>query len=179
MLLCCYICLCRCIAYKEKDLIGKSFPPNFGESSCEVLLRDCDLIRTTMKTAIMGLMLGMLAVGGLIAGSAFMTGQAYAQPVNAATASNSDDDSVTQSNSAEVSQSSEIKCKASVDDNDGVQTGDNTNTAANDCDNTQEATVTQANVNEDNDYQTAIATACQSSAVAAATNLCGNTEEDD
>ena len=46
-----------------------------------------------MKTVLMSLTLGLLAVGGLIAGGAFMTGQAYAQPVNAATAANSDDDS--------------------------------------------------------------------------------------
>jgi hypothetical protein len=38
-----------------------------------------------------GIMLGMLAVTGLI-GGAYFTTQAYAQPVNAATAINSDDD---------------------------------------------------------------------------------------
>jgi hypothetical protein len=32
-----------------------------------------------MKTAIFGLMLGMLAMGGLIAGGALMAGQAFAQ----------------------------------------------------------------------------------------------------
>ena len=124
----------------------------------------------------MGLTLGLLAVGGLIAGGAFMT-SAYAQPVNAATAANSDDDTVSQSNSASVYQSSNIKCKASVDDNDGVQVGDNTNTAANDCDNEQYASVSQANVNEDNDVQTALATACQSLALGLADNFCGNTED--
>ena len=131
-----------------------------------------------MKTAIMGLMLGMLAVGGLIAGSAFMT-SAYAQPVNAATAANSDDDSVTQSNSAYVTQESTIKCKASVDDDDVVQVGSNTNTAANDCDNYQSASVSQGNVNVDDDVQTALATACQSIAGLAGANVCANIGEDD
>ena len=134
----------------------------------------------------MSLTLGLLAVGGLIAGGAFMTGQAFAtaqeepsDPVNAATASNSDDDTVTQSNSAYVTQESSIKCKASVDDNDGVQVGDNVNTAANDCDNYQSASVSQANVNQDNDVQTAIATACQSIAGLAGANVCANIGEDD
>ena len=113
----------------------------------------------------MSLTLGLLAVGGLIAGGAFMT-SAYAQPVNAATAANSDDDTVSQSNSASVYQSSEIKCKASVDDNDFVQVGDNINTAANDCDNTQTSTVSQANVNEDNDIQNARPCANQAIAIA-------------
>ena len=140
-----------------------------------------------MKTVLMSLTLGLLAVGGLIAGGAFMT-SAYAQaliedpdfdPVNTATASNSDDDSVTQSNTASVTQESKIKCKASVDDNDGVQVGDNTNTAANDCDNYQEANVAQANINTDNDVQTAIAQACQSLALGLATNICGNVEEEE
>ena len=139
-----------------------------------------------MKTVLMSLTLGLLAVGGLIAGGAFMTGQAFAtveeepsDPVNAATASNSDDDTVTQSNSAYVTQESSIKCKAHVDDNDGLQVGDNVNTAANDCDNYQSAEVSQANVNVDNDVQTALATACQSSAFLAAANICGNTEEEE
>lgn len=115
----------------------------------------------------MGLMLGMLAVvGGLIAGGAFMTGQAYAQPVNAATAANSDDDEVSQSNYASTYQSSETECKASVDDNDGVQVGDNTNTAANGCYSEQTSTVSQANANVDNDIQNARPCANQAIAIA-------------
>ena len=131
-----------------------------------------------MKTVLMGLTLGLLAVGGLIAGSAFMT-SAYAQPVNAATASNSDDDTVDQSNYADVYQSSSIKCKASVDDEDFIQVGDSANTAANDCDNTQTSTVAQANINSDDDVQTAIATACQANAFLLGTNACGNVEEEE
>ena len=135
-----------------------------------------------MKTAIIGLMLGILAVGGLIATGVFMT-SAYAtvmnpppdsDPVNTATASNSDDDPVTQSNTASVTQESKIKCKASVDDNDGVQVGNNVNTAANGCDNYQSASVSQANVNQDDDVQTALATACQAIAGLAATSACAN-----
>ena len=132
----------------------------------------------------MSLTLGLLAVGGLIGGGAFMT-SAYAtligdesDPVNAATAANSDDDSVTQSNSASVTQESKIKCKASVDDDDLVQVGSNTNTAANDCDNTQTATVGQANVNTDNDVQDAAAIACQSLGLLAGTSFCANTGEE-
>jgi hypothetical protein len=102
-----------------------------------------------------GLMLGMLAIGGLIAGGAmFTTGQAYAQS-NTAAAANSDDDYVSQSNSATVYQDAKVKCKASVDDNDGVQVGSNTNTAANACWSEQSSTIGQANVNEDNDVQEA------------------------
>jgi hypothetical protein len=132
-----------------------------------------------------GLMLGMLAIGGLIAGGAmFTTGQAYATPFtdpngdlsvsNTAAAANSDDDSVTQSNSATVYQDAEVKCKASVDDNDGVQEGSNTNTAANACSSEQSSTVGQANVNEDNDVQDASALACQTLA-GLGINFCGNT----
>src|SRR5918995_4462950 len=120
---------------------------------------------TTVNTK--GLVLGMLAIGGLIAGGAMFTGQAaYAQltisPVNAAAASNSDDDVVIQSNSANIKQKADVKCKASVDDDDFAQIGDNTNTAANACGTTQTASATQANVNTDNDIQVAEATACQS-----------------
>ena len=138
-----------------------------------------------MKTAIFGLTLGLLAVGGLIASGVFMT-HAYAttvedptDPINAATASNSDDDSVTQSNSASINQEAHVKCKASVSDDDGVQVGDNTNTAANGCYSEQTAANVQTNTNTDNDVQTAIATACQSIAGLAGTNLCANTESDD
>jgi hypothetical protein len=129
-----------------------------------------------------GLMLGMLAIGGLIAGGAMFQGQAYAQliginPVNAAAASNSDDDTVIQANSATVKQESETKCEAKVSDDDKFQVGDNVNAAANDCDTTQEATVAQANVNTDNDVQVAEATACQALAGGAAANLCDNVVE--
>ena len=125
------------------------------------------------------LMLGMLAIGGLIAGGAFFTGNAaYAQsitvsPVNAAAASNSDDDTVSQSNTATIKQSSKVKCKASVEDNDVAQLGANLNTAANVCGSTQTVTNTQANVNTDNDVQVATATACQAlSVLGLASNLC-------
>lgn len=108
----------------------------------------------------MGLMLGMLAVGGLLAGGAFMTEQVYAQPVNTGTAAISDDDEVSQSNAASIYQSPETACNASVDDSDGIQAGDSTNTAANDCDSEQTASVSQANTNEDDDVQ--IIPFCQS-----------------
>jgi hypothetical protein len=132
---------------------------------------------TTVNTK--GLVLGMLAIGGLIAGGAMFTGQqAHAQltisPVNAAAASNSDDDVVIQSNKAEVKQKGEVKCKASVEDNDKVQVGDNTNTAANGCSVSQSSTIGQANVNTDNDVQVAEATACQSLALGFGINFCDN-----
>jgi hypothetical protein len=128
-----------------------------------------------------GLMLGMLAIGGLIAGGAMFTGtgQAYAQVSNTAAAANSDDDTVTQSNSAYVSQYSETKCKASVDDNDLLQVGDNTNTAGNACSSAQSSTVGQGNSNNDNDDQTATAEACQALGGLLGANLCGNTEEEE
>jgi hypothetical protein len=134
---------------------------------------------TTVNTK--GLVLGMLAIGGLIAGGAMFTGQqAHAQltisPVNAAAASNSDDDVVIQSNSAKVSQKGEVKCKASVDDDDFAQIGDNTNTAANACGVTQSSSIGQTNTNTDNDVQVAEATACQSLALLGiSANICGNT----
>ena len=100
--------------------------------------------------------------------------------MNAATAANSDDDTINQSNYSSVYESSKIKCKASVDDNDCVQVGDNnTNTAANDCDNYQSAYVAQANVNTNNDVQTALATACQSLALGLDANVCANVGEED
>jgi hypothetical protein len=132
-----------------------------------------------------GLMLGMLAIGGLIAGGAMFQGQAYAQlpplpalieinPINAAAASNSDDDTVTQVNSATVKQESETKCEAKVSDDDKFQVGDNVNAAANDCDTTQTANVGQANVNTDNDIQVAEATSCQALGLIAGINICDN-----
>jgi hypothetical protein len=130
-----------------------------------------------------GLMLGMLAIGGLIAGGAMFQGQAYAQlppllqinPINAASASNSDDDTVVQANSANIKQESETKCEAKVSDDDDAQVGDNTNAAANDCDTTQDATVAQTNVNTDNDVQVAEATSCQALALLGiAANICDN-----
>ena len=127
-----------------------------------------------------GLMLGMLAIGGLIAGGAmFTTGQAYAQVSNTAAAANSDDDTVSQSNSAYVSQYSEVKCKASVDDNDFIQAGDNTNTAGNACSSAQSSNIGQGNSNTDNDDQTATAEACQALGGLLGANLCGNTEEEE
>jgi hypothetical protein len=125
-----------------------------------------------------GLMLGMLAIGGLIAGGAMFSGQAYAtiSASNTAAAANSDNDVVSQSNSATVYQDAKVKCKASVDDNDGVQVGSNTNTAANACWSEQSSTIGQANVNEDNDVQSASATACQSIALILGANFCANTE---
>ncbi len=126
-------------------------------------------------------MLGMLAIGGLIAGGAMFTGQAYAQvnvsPVNAASASNSDDDVVVQSNNAEIKQDADVKCKAKVSDDDKIQVGDNTNVAANDCGAEQSATVLQTNTNEDNDVQVAEATACQALALGLGLNLCDNIVE--
>jgi hypothetical protein len=138
-------------------------------------------IHTTMTTVnTKGLVLGMLAIGGLIAGGAMFTGQqAYAQltisPVNAAAASNSDDDVVIQSNSAKVKQKGEVKCEAEVEDNDGAQVGDNTNTAANGCSVSQSSTIGQANVNTDNDVQAASATACQALGGLLGASICGNT----
>jgi hypothetical protein len=126
-----------------------------------------------------GLMLGMLAIGGLIAGGAmFTTGQAYAQS-NTAAAANSDDDYVSQSNSATVYQDAKVKCKASVDDNDFIQAGDNTNTAGNVCWSEQSSTIGQGNSNEDNDVQTASAEACQALAFLLGANACGNTITED
>ena len=147
----------------------------------ELLIKDNQSVHTTMTTVnTKGLMLGLLAIGGLIAGGAmFSTEQAYATangPIvggnNAAVAANSDDDVVTQVNVAEVKQESETKCEAKVSDDDKVQVGDNTNVAANDCDTTQTATVAQANVNTDNDVQVAEATACQSIALLLGVNAC-------
>jgi hypothetical protein len=128
---------------------------------------------TTVNTK--GLMLGLLAIGGLLAGGALLNGQAYAQLIgasNTAVAANSDDDTVTQVNAAEIKQESETKCEAKVSDDDKIQVGDNANVAANDCDTTQTATVAQANVNEDNDVQVAEATACQSVALLVSANIC-------
>ncbi len=155
------------------------------EPPLEPLIKDSDSIHTAMKSVnTKGLMLGMLAIGGLIAGGAmFTTGQAYAtvlnggvnvSPVNAAGASNSDDDVVVQSNTAKVEQDADVKCKAKVSDDDKVQVGDNTNVAANDCGVSQSATVLQTNTNEDNDVQVAEATACQAIALIAGVNLCDN-----
>jgi len=129
---------------------------------------------TTVNTK--GLMLGMLAIGGLIAGGAiFTTGQAYAQVSNAGIAANSDDDTVVQANSANIEQKSKNKCEAKVSDDDFAQVGNNINTAANDCDTTQTATVAQANVNEDNDVQVADADACQAIGLLAGANVCDAT----
>ena len=134
---------------------------------------------TTVNTK--GLMLGMLAISGLIGGALIATPAAYAQLTipNIATASNEDNDDVYQNNYAEVTQKSKTKCEAEAEsENDGsVQVGSNTNTAANDCDTTQSATVAQANVNTDNDVQVASAEACQSVALLLGVNVCGNTEE--
>ena len=138
---------------------------------------------TTVNTK--GLVLGMLAIGGLIAGGAMFTGQAaYAQtippllqinPVNAASATNSDDDTVVQSNDAKVSQKGEAECKAEVDDDDVFQLGDNLNTAANDCDVSQSSSIGQSNTNEDNDVQVAEATSCQALALLIGANVCDTT----
>jgi hypothetical protein len=137
---------------------------------------------TTVNTK--GLVLGMLAIGGLIAGGAMFTGQAaYAQitvsPVNAAAASNSDDDFVIQSNDAKVEQKGEAECKAEVDDDDVFQVGDNTNSAANDCDVSQSSSIGQDNTNEDNDVQVAEATSCQALGLVAGANVCDATVEAD
>jgi len=135
---------------------------------------------TTVNTK--GLVLGMLAIGGLIAGGAMFTGQqAYAQlidisPVNAAVASNSDDDFVVQSNNAEVEQKADVDCEAKVSDDDKIQFGDNTNTAGNDCDVDQSSFVAQTNTNEDNDFQLADATACQAlGLLVGGINICDTT----
>ncbi|MFL6510509.1 MAG: hypothetical protein ACJ700_04910 [Nitrososphaera sp.] len=138
-----------------------------------------------------GLVLGMLAVGGLIAGGAFMTGQAVfataigedpeltVDPTNAAAAANSNNQPVTQTNAAGIGQESHTYCKASVSDDDTAQVGDNTNTAANDCDTTQTATVGQANQNTQTTTQNALAIACQANALLAGTTLCANSGEED
>ena len=139
-----------------------------------------------------GLMLGMLAVGGLIAGGAFMTGQTvFAQaliedpdggltfdPSNTAAAANSNNQPVTQTNAASISQYAKTKCKASVSDDDLAQVGDNVNTAANDCDTTQSAAIGQSNDNTQTTTQNALALACQANA-GLAEILCGNSGEED
>jgi hypothetical protein len=152
----------------------------------EPLIKDSHLIDTTTMKSVntSALMLGMLAIGGLIAGGAmFSTGNAYAQtlpggitvsPVNAASATNSDDDRVDQSNKATIKQKSDTECKASVEDNDVLQALANVNTATNACDTTQTVTNTQANANTDIDLQTATATACQAIGLLTGTNACGN-----
>ena len=128
---------------------------------------------TTVNTK--GLMLGMLAISGLIGGALIATPAAYAQLTipNIATASNEDNDDVYQNNYAEVTQKSKTKCEAEAEseNDDSVQVGSNTNTAANDCDTTQSATVAQANVNTDNDVQVASAEACQSVALLLGVNV--------
>jgi hypothetical protein len=158
-------------------------------SLLELLIKDNHSVHTTMTTVnTKGLMLGLLAIGGLLAGGAmFTTEQAYATILNgplvgannAAVAANSDDDTVTQVNSATIKQESETKCEAKVSDDDKIQVGDNTNVAANDCDTTQTASVAQANVNQDNDVQVAEATACQAIALGLGLNLCDITVEAD
>ena len=126
-----------------------------------------------------GLMLGMLAVVGLMTVSALSTGQALAQisiPTTA-TAANGNNQPVSQSNSATVTQKSKTKCDASVDDNDGIQGGllvGNTNTANNDCDTTQTSSVSQSNTNSQTNEQNALAIAC-SSLGALAASVCANT----
>jgi hypothetical protein len=164
----------------------------FGELYSELLIKNRYFIPTTMKSVnTSGLMLGMLAVGGLIAGGAFMAGQAVfatstpdpdeltIDPSNTATAANAVNQPVTQSNTANVAQESHTYCKASVSDDDVAQVGNNTNTAANDCDTTQTATVGQANVNTQTTTQNALAIACQANALLAGTNLCANSGEDE
>jgi len=131
-----------------------------------------------MKTPMFGLMLSMLAISGLFAGALFAT-QANAQliPINTATSSNEDNDDVKQTNVAKITQKSETKCDADASSANvlSVQAGDNTNTAANDCDTTQTADATQANVNTDNDVQVATSEACQAVALLISANVCGNT----
>ena len=133
---------------------------------------------TTVNTK--GLVLGMLAIGGLIAGGAMFTGQqAYAQliginPVNAAAASNSDDDVVVQSNNAEVEQKGEVDCEAKVSDDDKFQIGDNINAAGNECGVSQSSSIGQSNTNEDNDVQIAEATSCQALELLVGANICDN-----
>jgi hypothetical protein len=136
-----------------------------------------------------GLMLGMLAVGGLIAGGAFMTGQTVFatligedggltfDPTNAAAAANSNNQPVTQTNAATIGQESHTYCKGSVSDDDVAQVGDNVNTAANNCDTTQTATVGQANSNNQTTTQDALAIACQANGLLNSTNLCGNSDD--
>ena len=133
-----------------------------------------------------GLVLGMLAIGGLIAGGAMFTGQQASataiglpsitvNPVNAAAASNSDDDTVIQSNSAKVEQKGEVECKASVEDNDFAQVGDNVNAAGNQCGVSQSSSISQSNTNTDNDVQVAEATSCQALALLVGANICDTT----
>ena len=116
-------------------------------------------------------MLGMLAIGGLIAGGMFTAGPAYAQ-LNVAGASNTDDDTVSQSNTAYTKQSAKVKCDANVSDDDTIQLGGNLNAAANDCDVYQSSTTTQGNANIDNDVQIATADACQAIAGLIGANFC-------
>jgi hypothetical protein len=133
-------------------------------------------------------MVGMFAIGGLIAGgSMFNAGQqAFAtaiggplitvNPVNAAAASNSDDDVVVQSNVANVKQKADVDCDAKVSDNDKFQIGDNNNIAANECEAENESFVAQGNFNSDDDVQVADATACQALAfLGIGANICDTT----
>ena len=134
-----------------------------------------------MKTPVMGLMLGMLAVGGLMAVGALHNGQAYAQisPSNTAAAANSNNQPVTQTNAASISQYAKTKCKASVSDDDVAQVGDNVNTAANDCDTSQSASVGQSNSNTQTTTQNALAIACQANSFLASSAICANSGADD
>ena len=116
-------------------------------------------------------MLGMLAIGGLIAGGMFTAGPAYAQ-LNVAGASNTDDDTVSQSNTAYTTQKAKVKCDANVSDDDTIQVSSNLNAAANDCDVNQSSTTNQANANIDNDVQIASADACQALAFGLGFNVC-------
>ncbi|MFL6522282.1 MAG: hypothetical protein ACJ71B_02255 [Nitrososphaera sp.] len=150
------------------------------------------MIPPTMKSVnTSGLVLGMLAVGGLIAGGAFMTGQAVfataigedpeltVDPTNAAAAANSNNQPVTQTNAAAIGQESHTYCKASVSDDDLAQVGSNTNTAANDCDTTQSAAVGQSNSNTQTTTQNALAIACQANSLLASSAICGNSGDDE
>jgi len=136
-------------------------------------------VDNTMKTVnTLGLVLGMLAISGIVAGGIFSMQAASAQPSNSATASNEDNDKVYQKNSVKITQKAKIKCDADASSANvgSVQVGSNTNTAANDCDSTQTTgTIGQANVNTDNDVQVASAEACQAIAGLIGANLCGNT----
>ena len=104
------------------------------------------------KTTALMLALGMLGIAGMVGGPSV-----YAQNSNAAIANNEDNDVVVQENKAKIEQEAENNVKCDADSESGDVSF---SIATNDCDentqtNAQTASVTQTNVNEDNDIQTA------------------------
>ena len=132
------------------------------------------------KTTALMLALGMLGIAGMM----FASPSVYAQNSNSAIAANTDDDVVVQSNEGEIKQKADNSVKCDADSESGDVSF---SIAANDCDEntqstTQTASIGQANVNEDNDVQTAVADAEQSVCeqlvgLGLGLQLCGNEVE--